>query len=141
MTTCAISECRNEGVLLLHIRHRKENLLQAEYCPEHFCSLAQQWIEDIHIANYTKKRLHRDNINRFSTTHDSIADALDYVWSLKKSVPKNTTIEEIFQQHDVLQHEYERIISNHEIQDKDGMTLPIILDHRTMIPGKWGPFK
>jgi hypothetical protein len=135
MTTCAISECRNEGVLLLHIRHRKENLLQAEYCPEHFCRLAQQWIEDIQLANSTKTRILRLDFNHFRTVNQSIADALPYIWRLKDSAPKGTPIESICEKHDIDQHSLEEIISKRQIVDEEGITHPIVFDNRFMDTG------
>lgn len=92
MTTCSIADCRNEGSLLLHIKHKRENLVQAEYCPTHFCTLAQQWTDDIELANKWRVRYFYRIIEygdpQYGKINENIYDSLRMIWKAKNILPR-----------------------------------------------------
>lgn len=95
MTTCAITECRSEGALLLHIRHKRENLLQAEYCPEHFCEQTKQWNQDIAVTIHYPWIYFYQSDSYYGKEMLSRIQALNYVWRIKDQLPKDCTNDDI----------------------------------------------
>jgi hypothetical protein len=96
MTTCAITGCRGIGALLLHIKHHKENLLQAEYCVEHFSEQMKGWHDDIILANNVRNFYYFNNSSDFGYERRDVAGALHFLWHLKdREGLKDADIEEI----------------------------------------------
>ena len=95
MTTCAITECRNDGVMLLHIRFRKENLLQAEYCAQHFSEQAFHWAEDIKLANEFRIRSYYRTENDYGNVRETTAEAIKWIWQVRDSLPRHTPIDQV----------------------------------------------
>lgn len=125
MTTCSVGECRNEGVLLLHIRHKKENLVQAEYCPHHFCTLSQQWREDIDLATrYTRRLYHYISAgeDHYGRTNESVVETLKYIWRVKGELPRHTPFEEVIVRIENIQTQiFERIRKREDfVEEKYG---------------------